>query len=223
MTARPPLTITISRLLRRHRRLLAALLAGWAGYLAITELQPPPEPTVRLIVAAHNLAAGTSIATDDVRSADWLAIAEPPGAAHATEAIIGRILAVPVQAGQPLAASLTASPESLTLQSSATGRATVAVPIRLGDPGAAALLRAGDLVDVWASRIEAVTDSNGAPSAARVAAAARVIAVPRPDSGSLGSASGGLVVIAVPETTASGLAYAAATARLTVAVLQRAP
>nr|WP_238545449.1 MULTISPECIES: RcpC/CpaB family pilus assembly protein [Streptomyces] len=103
--------------------------------------------------------------------------------------------------------------------------AVVSAPVRIADAAAVRLLRPGDRVDVLAAP---GSDQAHGPAAARVVArGARVTDVPRPgrvaaadvETGDLGAASGGaLVVLAVPRPTAAALAGAAATSRLAVAL-----
>jgi len=86
----------------------------------------------------------------------------------------------------------------------------VAAPVRVGDPGAVGLLRIGDRVDVIAA------DPQGGSEALVVAHAAPVVALPRAEDTAL--ASGGLVVLAVSEETARGLASAAVSSYLSVVI-----
>jgi hypothetical protein len=200
---------------RRHRRLIATLLAACAVYAAVSELRPEPPATASVVVASRDLPPGSTIGADDIRVTAWPANGLPPDSMTDVSAIVGRSLAVPVRERTPVLAPMLVGPDALA----ASSRASIAVPVRLSDPGAAILLASGDLVDVWA------TSDTGPRVATRVAASARVVAVPRPSSGTAslgaGGGSGGLVVLAVPEGTVPGLAYAAATARLTVALLPR--
>ena len=88
----------------------------------------------------------------------------------------------------------------------------VAAPVRIGDPGAVALLRIGDRVDVLAA------DPSGEAGADVVATDAPVIALPRRvDTGS-SMVSGGLVVLAVPESTAISLAAAGVSGFLSITI-----
>jgi hypothetical protein len=81
---------------------------------------------------------------------------------------------------------------------------TVRAPVRIADGGAVRLLRPGDRVDVVAA--------DGGGRVRVVAAGARVTEVPE----SAATATGALVVLAVPRATATRLAGAGTTSRLAV-------
>jgi Flp pilus assembly protein CpaB len=92
----------------------------------------------------------------------------------------------------------------------------VTVPVRLADAATVRLLRPGDRVDVIAAQDPAV----GGPAHV-VASGARVARLPEPVDGPVESgegASGALVALSVPPSTAARLAGAGATARLAVAL-----
>nr|WP_265565611.1 hypothetical protein [Streptomyces hygroscopicus] len=80
----------------------------------------------------------------------------------------------------------------------------VTAPVRIADGATVGLLRPGDRIDVIAA------DEHGAAQV--VAAGARVTRVPETDP----TASGALVVLSVPRTTAARLAGAGMTSRLVV-------
>ncbi|MGI8538054.1 MAG: hypothetical protein ACR2K2_16610, partial [Mycobacteriales bacterium] len=88
----------------------------------------------------------------------------------------------------------------------------VAVPVRVAEPAVAALVQAGDRVDLLAAAPE------GGPAAAIIAAGVRVLSVPI-----LGDdpAEGTLLVVAVSRSTATQLAAAAVSSRLSLVVLPR--
>jgi len=211
------------RLLRRHRRLVAALLAGWAAFAALTTLRPEPPASLLVAVTARDIAAGALLTPDDLVVRAWPADGLPPGAVPDTGPIVGRHVGGPLPAGTPLTASDLLSPESLSLRLRTEAAGAVALPVRLTDPAAAGLLLPGDVVDVWASRVGADgTASGGPPVAVRVAESARVLGVPRAGSGAgllASSEPGAVVVLAVLPGAVPALAQAAATSRLTITVL----
>ena len=218
--------LSLARQLRRHRRLLASLLVAWAAVLALGELRPAPPPQRQVTAAAHDLPAGSVITLADLTTINLSEPAVPPGSISDPTLAVGHVLSITIPARMPIITSMLVSGESLRVTTQVSGRPLVAIPVRLTDAGAATLLVAGDLVDVWATR----TAADGAPVdgstpsvAVRVAASARVLAVPHPRSSastSGGDAStGGLVVLAVPGSVVPELAYAAASARLAVTVL----
>jgi hypothetical protein len=88
--------------------------------------------------------------------------------------------------------------------------------VRIGDPGAVALLQVGDRVDILAA------DPQGQTPPQLVAARAPVIALPQPGPADQmaqpGMTSGGLIVLAVPESTAADLAGAAVARYLSLVI-----
>ncbi|WP_212912450.1 hypothetical protein [Streptomyces sp. TS71-3] len=87
----------------------------------------------------------------------------------------------------------------------------VTAPVRIADAEAVRLLRPGDRVDVIAADAPG-SDRGQQPQV--VAEGARVVEVPEPAEGGMGT--GALVVLSVPRPTATRLAGAGATARLAV-------
>ena len=99
---------------------------------------------------------------------------------------------------------------------------TVSVPVRIADAEAVALLRPGDVVDVLGAAPS--IDGSGGTSARLLASAVRVLTVPRTDSGSgLGElgGDGALVLVTTTATTATRLAGAAVTDRLSLVLRGR--
>ncbi len=224
----PPLFTSIRRYVRRHRRLLAAALAGWAAFLALNQIRPAPEPTHPALVASHDLAAGTALTAEDLVIGDIPDSANLPNTMSDLTTAIGRTLVIPVSSHTPLTSTMIHSPTSLGTQQRISGRKSVAIPVRLGDPATADLLQPGDIVDVWAARTAgetALSTDTGPPLATRVATAVRVITVAAPRTTGMinsGTQAGGLVVLAVPDSAVAALAFAAQVEHLTVTVLPRA-
>src|SRR5690606_19275027 len=131
----------------------------------------------------------------------------PAGAIAHADAALGRLLAGPVRAGEPLT-DVRLVGASLV---EGWGDDLVAVPVRIADPGVVAIVAPGDRVDLLAASLD------GSVEAGLVAAQVPVLAVPEaPDGGLL--ADGALVVVAVTAEQASMLAQAAVTARMSVAL-----
>jgi len=180
-----------------RRRPLAALLAAAAVVAGLHELRPPPPDVVAVLTAARDLPAGTTLHEQDLRSVDYASGTAPTGLASDA---VGRVLAGPVRAGEPLT--------DVRLVGAALAAAypgSVAIPVRLPDAGMAALLHAGDRIDLVAA------DPQG--GAARVVASDLVVvALPRPDEESMASGMPGrLVVLAAPEAVREDVAQAAVT------------
>lgn len=188
LTSLAPATRRRLRRIRwRTRRPLAALCAGIAALLAVQQLRPADPPTVPVLVAARDLAAGAELtARDVVRQAvpvDLVPAAWPgtgPTESAGVGGLAGRRLAVPVPAGLPLV-------PGLLVPDDATGPpGTVVVPVRFADPGVASVLRPGVLVDVVAAPAVDGADPE------RLARAATVLGLPT-SGGATGSDDAGLL------------------------------
>lgn len=200
-------------LLARHRRGVVALLLSVAAGAAVLALAPPAPPTVSVLVAAHDLAAGVMLAPADVRVSALSEHMVPSGALVAPGDTVGRVLAAPVRAGEPLTDVRLVGPA--LLRSLPDGQ--VGAPLQLADADVAALLRPGDLVDVVAAPPHDVAGGSTAPRV--VAERVRVLAVSTPRSaGALGVAADSvpLVLVAAPPATAVDLAAASVTQGLAV-------
>ncbi|GEL95016.1 hypothetical protein CCO02nite_16740 [Cellulomonas composti] len=201
----------------RGRFLVAAAALALATALGLQSLRAPAPATVSLLVAAHDLAAGTTLADSDVRVAHVPASAAVDAAFRDPAEVLGAGTAVPVPAGLPLVPGLLATAE-------VGGPAgTVVAAVRLSDPAVAALLAPGTRVDVLAATPE--TGESG------VVVARRALVLPVPGTGDDG-AGGGLglggadrqqdaspVLLAVQPDEAPALAGAAASALLSVVVV----
>ena len=121
------------RAVQARRRPLAAVLAGVAVLAALRTLAPPPVPTVEVLVAARDLAAGSVVGADDVVPAAYSPGLAPHGLADDP---VGRVLAAPLRQGEPVTDVRLVGP---SLTEGYDG--LVAVPVRLPDAGSVALLR----------------------------------------------------------------------------------
>jgi pilus assembly protein CpaB len=192
------------------RRALAALLT--VGALVLALRSPPPADagvaTAPVVVAAADLATGTALAAADLKVSLLPADTAPAGRAEDPAPLIGRRLASPVRAGEPVTDVRLVGP-GLT---SGLPSGQVAAPVRLADLAVTALVRAGDHVDVLATAPDAT-------AAEVVAAGALVLAAsgPAEDAASAQDVAG-LLVLAVDESTAARLAAVATTATLTVSL-----
>lgn len=208
----------IRRLAREPRRLVAAACLGLAVLAALHVVRPRPPVTRSVWVVAHDLAGGSPLRVGDVRVERLPLRLVPRGALLARERVVGRFVAAPMRAGEPVTDVRLLGP---SLLSALHQPGLVAVPIRLADgPAAAALTRAGDLVDVLGTATDADGgDRTAAPVTRVVAAGLTVLAVPARDDGSDDGA--GLVVVAATGAQAAQLAGAATTTRLSLALLRR--
>ncbi len=173
-----------------HRRLLATALVAVATLGALRAVAPPPPQTRPISVAARDLAAGTVLSSDDLRTVD---LPESLAAAHVVADPIGRTLASPLRRGEPVTdvrvtgAGLTDGyPDQVVL------------PVRFPDAAAVALLRPGVRIDVLAA--------GGADQL--LATDVTVVALPPEPADAGQSAAGRLAVLAVSPADAVPLARA---------------
>jgi Flp pilus assembly protein CpaB len=194
-----------------RRRLLAAGLAAGSVAFAIQALAPPPPAGTDVVVASRDLPAGAVVATGDLRLAHRPTGDVPHGVLTTTAAAVGRPVSSAVRRGEVLTDVRLVGPGAL--RGLAAG--TVAAPVRIADGDSAALLHPGDVVDLLAA--SAAPD---APTgeARLVASGVRVLLAPRQQrSGeTAGLGSGALLLVATSASTASRLAAAAVTDRLSV-------
>lgn len=205
--------------LRRHRRVLAAVLAGSAVWAVASAAHPPTVPARAVLVAAHDLAPGTVLVAADVRTASLPAGAVPSDAVASPATALARTVTAPVLAGEAVRSRDLLAPSLVA----ALGPGMRATPVRLADDVAASLLRPGDGVDVLAA-VGGDGATGGSASAEVVAAGVRVLAVPDAASSAAGGLLGGgsstgagvVLVLATTPQQALDLARAAAVGRLSV-------
>lgn len=197
----------VRRVVLARRRPLAAVAAALAVLVGLQAAAPDPPATRLVVTAARDLPAGAVIGSRDLARARFLPDSVPAGAVSTAREALGRTTTGPVREGEPITdvRLVTGS-----LLDGYPGR--VAVPVRVADPAAVSLLRVGDRVDVLAA------DPQGRSEAVVVAAGAPVLALPRAEDSVL--AAGGLVVLAVSAATARGLAAAAVSGYLSLAITQ---
>lgn len=198
------LRLTAWRWMRWGRRLLALGLLATAAVLASTDQGRPAstEPTIDVLVATRELAAGRIVAAGDLLTQAWPARLVPVGALGPADDPVGRLLAGAVRAGEAVTDVRLVGPGLIE----ALEPGLRAVPVRLTDAGVGVLLQAGDRIDLYA-----IPTGTGreAQDSALVAAYALVLAVPAHHDGVV--PEGGIVVVAVPSATALGLVAAAYT------------
>lgn len=160
----------VRRALLLRRRLLAAVCAGVAVLFAVQATAAPPPATVTVLTAARDLPSGTVLTGDDLEVAEFAAGTAPAGAPAYGEAV-GRTLAAPLVAGEPLTDVRLVGPSLLDGYPGLT-----AVPVRIPDPDVVALLEVGDRIDLVA------TDPRGAADTVVIAEDVPVLAIPQPSS-----------------------------------------
>jgi len=186
----------LRRMVSRHRRLLAAGLAAAAVTVALNSLAPEPPATTPVVVAASDLHGGAVLAADDLLVRRMLPHTAPAGAAATPDPVLGRILAAPVRAGEPITdVRVVHAPLA-----AGYGDNLVAAPVRIADADAVALVRVGDTLDVLAP------DPTGERPTSVVVQRAPVAALPEPADGATAGTAGALVVLAVSRADAARLA-----------------
>jgi Flp pilus assembly protein CpaB len=191
---------TVRRVVLSRRRPLAALLAAGTVLAGFHEVRAPTVPTESVLTAARDLPAGTTLEPEDLRPVSFAAGTAPAGLA---DNAVGRVLAAPVRAGEPVT-----DVRLVGAQPAAAYPGRVAVPVRLPDAGMAALLQVGDRIDLVAA------DPQGG-TARVVAVDLPVLALPTAADDLSGGLPGRLVVLAAPETVRTALAQAAVSLFLT--------
>jgi Flp pilus assembly protein CpaB len=184
-----------------RRRPLAALLVAVATLVGLRAVAAPAPATVPVPVAARDLAAGEVLAADDVATAAFAPGTEP---SRVVTDAVGRVLAAPVSAGEPLTPARLVGPGLVAADPGLT-----ALPVRLPDPGVVGLLRVGDRVDLLATDPEAGT-------AEVLAVDVPVLAIPVADD-PVGGLTGRLVVVGVHPEDALDVTGATLTRFLSVA------
>jgi pilus assembly protein CpaB len=210
--------MTDSRLAPRPLARLGALIAGpgWrrlallrrvaAGLLALLALVLAVAPGTTagdapVVVAAVDVAAGSTLQAGDLTVRQWPDHLVPAGALPDAGAAHGRILVGAARAGEPITDTRLVGPGAAL--GAPVGAA--AVPVRLADAGVAALLVPGSTVDV-------ITVGESTAEPVVLAAAAAVLAVLPADPGS----SGRLVLVSMPAHVAAKVAAATLTEQVAV-------
>lgn len=188
----------------RVRHLLALSLLIVAAVIAIrpasdAALGQGSAPSAPVLVAAHDLAAGHTIAVGDTVLGYWPEPLVPRGAVRADTAI-GHVLAGAMRSGEVL------TDVRLLGSGLAVGLAPgfSAAPVRLVDPAVVALLRTGDRVNLYALPAE----SAGQPAMPLATSVAVLAVLP---GGDRYVTDGGVIVVAVAEAVAAQLLAAAYT------------
>jgi Flp pilus assembly protein CpaB len=188
-----------------HRRKLAVLAAIAAVLTVVSAAAPAGPPTLRVVRATGLLAAGSVVSASDVELAEVVEAALPRGALSDPAAVIGSRLVGPVAERQVL------TEVDLLSRHAAADAGHVVAPLRLADSDLGALVQPGALIDV----IAADPEGGGANV---IATAVRVLTVPPPreDDRTGSTESGALLLVEVDSKTATLLAQAAASSRISI-------
>lgn len=198
MPVPPSLLRQLRRTVLAHRRGLAAVLAAAAVLLVVRALTAPATPTRALLVASRDLPSGTVLTSDDLTLVPFAVGSVPPGAVAPEVPPIGRVLAAPLGAGEPL------THLRLVGDSLLAGYPSLAVTsVRIGDAATLSLLDVG-------TRIDLVATDPGTGSVTTLARSAQVVAIPDTSADST-PGSGGLLLVAVSPGDARRVAAATVT------------
>lgn len=200
----------------RHRRLIAALLAGFIVWSLGTTLRPAAPETTLVVTARHDLAPGSTLTDADMDLVARPVAALAPDWVDDPHTIAGRVVAFPVHTGEAVRARDVVGRSLLD----SLGAGIVATPVRLSDDATLASVRPGDVVDVVAAR---GGDGSTAAAAVVVAARVRVLTVGSPaasaSTGLLGASSSApapVLLLATTSAQALDVAAAAVGSRLSV-------
>lgn len=204
--ARSRFTGSLSTLAGWPRRAAALLCLALALLSALTSHAPPAAGhSLPVVVTAKALPPGTVLAAADLTAAFWPAAAVPAAAVARLSDALGRTVGAAMTRGEPLTAARLLD----TGISAALAPGQVAVTIGLAAGSQAAILRAGALVDLYATPTDAAFIDGrplpAGPVGRRVGANVRVLAV-LPGTGDEAPGGGASLVIAADRTTAALLA-----------------
>lgn len=215
-SARTRLRSPLGRWIRIGAAVLCLLCAGAAALGAAH--RPGSSAAVRstpVVVAARMLPAGERLRPGDLRIAQWPRSVRPAGAQSVARDLVGRRVAGPVGAGEPIT-RLRLAGSALT---AGLPPGTVATPV-LVETDVGDLVRAGDRVDLIAAPPAAAAPRLGPDSADASVVASRVLVLdvvaPSGDDPFAGSAT--QLVIATDRPTALRIAALHATRTFAVVV-----
>jgi Flp pilus assembly protein CpaB len=184
----------------RRTALLRRVAAGLLAVLALVLALVPADAGSPVVVAARDLASGTTLGPADLAVATWPTALVPDGALRAPGQLGGRVLAGAARAGELLTDVRLTGPESAARL---TGRAdAAAVPVRLPDADVAGLLVPGSKVDV------VTPGRDDRPIVLAADAAVLTVLAPEPDAPGR-APPGRLVLVALPRSDAARVAAAA--------------
>ncbi len=187
------------------RRLVAVALVLVAGALAFRPAGAREITSVAVLVAAHDLAPGSTLTAPDLGLRQLPADAVPTGALTHRATTVGRVVASAVRAGEPLTDVRLVGAADTALTTGNPSAATV--PVRLADPDVADLLRPGIRVDVVTLDPDEQTDPVLAENATVVTIR---------DTEATQGQPGRLVLVALPRQLATRLAAASLRQPVTV-------
>jgi pilus assembly protein CpaB len=214
--------VDAARLVRRHRRLLAAGAAAAAIAALGMALQPSAVATRAVVVAVADLPAGRTLGPGDLSVAQVPAGVLPDGTSSAPSDFMGRVLAAPMARGEAVADHRLTAPAQWAVPAG-----TMPMPVRFADAGAAGLLAAGQRVDVVAASGPGLDGASPFASAEVVAQDILVLAVitgeadPQGILGGQSTADDQTPLVLIAADRGSALAIAGAQGRASLSYLMR--
>lgn len=196
----------LRRAIAARRRPLAAICAAAAVVSGISAARPPAPPTTPIVVSAHDLPAGHVLSDDDITTVAWPSADLPAGTLDADAPPLGRTIAAPMRAGEPMTDVRLLQPGLLA--DYPPGH--VLTTIRTADPATAGVIHVGDTVDVVGA------DPQGRTPAVVLAREVPILSVLEAAADGVTVSEGPVLVIAVDEATAVRLADAAVRLQLSV-------
>jgi Flp pilus assembly protein CpaB len=215
-SARTHLRSPLGRWIRIGAVVLCLLFAGAAALgAAHRPKRPAVAPAASVVVAARLLPAGERLRPADLRVAQWPSSIRPSGAEAVANDLIGRRLAGPVGAGEPVTRFRLAG-SALT---AGLPPGTVATPV-LVQADVRDFVRAGDRVDLIAAPPAAEMSRLGSPpvDASVVASHIPVLAVVAPSANDPFAGSATQLVLATDRDTAVRITALQATQTFAVVV-----
>lgn len=177
MTFRVWFGTALDRLAGWPRRTAALICLALAGASALNGRGGDTIATSPVVVAARALASGSVLQASDVRLESWPTPLRPSSPVTDTDDLIGRRIAGPVAAGEPLTSARLLD----TAITSSLRPGQVAVSVRIDSGGQSGLLRPGVLVDLYARPSPSMLVDGAvmarSPESTLVASAVRVLAV----------------------------------------------
>lgn len=207
---------------------LACLLLAVVTAIGAQHDDHSPDQGAPVLVAARDLAAGIRLSNADVQVRTWPASLRPPTAPSRPAQVLGRRLAGPVHAGEPLTTTRFVGADL----SAGLPANLQAVPVQITGAALLNLVRVGDSIDLLVG--DSVSAGQPTPSSPAVPGPARVlaqrvrvlaVAAPSPAVGlsSVDGIDSGTIGLIVAADRATALRIAAATDRPIVATVRSPP
>jgi Flp pilus assembly protein CpaB len=210
----PTLLSRFSRALRPDftRTMLARRIAagGLVALAGVAALRPDPaDADTDVVIAAHDLSPGVTLAADDVGVERRSATMVPDGALRAVDLVVGATLAGPARRGEIITDARVLGSRLAGL---AAGPDARVVPLHLADAAVLDLIRPGDVVDVLGA-VSAEADAEP-----RVVATNAIVVLVSARQKSVGAGDDRVVLVALPAPAANVLAGATLVQTVTLTI-----